>query len=105
MPLVRFRQITAAIQSRKYLAQREENARASWMTRNIAGFIAMGYMVEKGKENPGIKMASELAYDDVEAKLMGVELSGGGGQKENGNGSYERFMRMAGQLEQRGKMI
>lgn len=76
------------------------------MTRNIAGFIAMGYMTEKGKENPGIKMAAELAYDDVEAKLMGVELStNSSGPKENSAGSYERFMRMAGQLEQRGKML
>ena len=94
LPLARFRQITSAIQLRKYSAQREENSRFSWLGRNLAGFIANGYMVSKGQENPGLKLAATLAYDDIEAAQLGTQKAQGA--KENSNGSFERFMMTMG---------
>lgn len=91
LPLARFRQITAAIQKRRFWKQREDNGRFSWMTRNLASFIAAGYQVEG--ENPALKTAGQLAYDDIEQSLLGGgETAAGGGPKDNGNGSFERFM-------------
>lgn len=103
LPLVRLRQITAAIQMRRYTAAREENARFSWLARNLSSFIAAGYQVEKGKENKALAHAGLLAYDEVEATLLGAEKPGQ--PKENGVGSYERFMQMASGLDKRGKML
>ncbi len=122
LPLARFRQITAAIQMRRYATAREENARFSWLARNLSGFIAAGYMVEKGKENTALDQAGKLAYDDIEAALLGVEISqrtqntvNADGTREvvdpmkvadkNGSASFERFGAMTGQLAQRGKML
>lgn len=117
LPLARFRQITAAIQIRKYNQARQENARFSWLARNLAGFIAAGYWVEKGKENKALKQASKIAYDDIEAMLLGADVarptSGDPMQRadpekvaeQNGAGSFERFAMMTGQLAQRGKML
>lgn len=106
LPLARLRQVTAAIQMRRYAAAREENARFSWLARNLAGFIAAGYMVEKGKENKALKHAGKLAYDDIEATLLGAETSKDvDAAKVNGEGSFERFMMMTSQLDQRGKML
>lgn len=123
LPLARFRQITAAIQMRRYAAAREENARFSWLARNLAGFIAAGYMVEKGKENKGLAQAGKIAYDDIEALLLGAETKAqtvapvlsADGEREvadplkvadrNGTASFERFSMVSGQLAQRGKML
>lgn len=114
------------------MEERAENGRVSWLARNISGFIAAGYMVEKGKENPALKSAESLAYDDIEAALLGVArkpaevASPALVQDENGrmvapdidpeesirralerntNGSFERFMMLDQNLQTRGKMI
>lgn len=123
-PLARFRQVTAAIQRRRYTQERAENSRVSWLARSLSTFIAAGYMVEKGKENPALKMAASLAYDDVEAVLLGsprpaAEATRSSGPvadidpnesiaralERNTNGSFERFMMLDRNLETRGKMI
>lgn len=91
---------------RRYTSFREENGRFSWLARNITGYIAGGYQIEKGKDNKALDMASKLAFDDIETVLLGGSPQApNGGPKENGVGSYERFMTMMGGLEQRGKML
>lgn len=76
------------------------------MTRHLAQFTAAGYMIDKGQENKALTQAEKLAIDEVEAALLGHEpRNSAGGPLENGNGSYERFMGMMGQLEIRGKMM
>lgn len=77
-------------------------------------------MLDKGKDNPALKMAAELAYDDVEAALLGrgpsqdsPSYSGDPETKadvdavadQNGRGSFERFLMMDKQTAMRGKMI
>lgn len=96
--------MTAAIQARRFHQDRRENSRFSWLARNITSFTAAGYMIDKGKENKGLKMAAELAYDDIEQAALGIKPPPQA-PKENGNGSFERFMGMMGQLDQRGKML
>jgi hypothetical protein len=105
LPLARLRQVTAAIQMRKFSAFREENSRFSWLARNIAGFIAAGYQIEKGKENKALDQAGKLAFDDIELALLGGKVQSPDQPAENGAGSFERFMGMMGHLEQRGKML
>lgn len=75
------------------------------MTRTLAQFQAAGYMIEKGKENVALNQAEMLTLDEVEAALLGHEPSNSNGPRENGVGSYERFMMMMGQLELRGKQM
>jgi hypothetical protein len=96
--------MVAAIQLRKYQQERKENARFSWMTRTLAQFEAASYMIEKGQENKALRQAEMLAFDDVEAVLLGNELKDSG-PKENGVGSYERFLGMMGQFDKRGKQM
>lgn len=94
LPLIRLRQITAAISRRKYMRQREENTRVSWQTRALAQYIAGGYMVEG--ENTAVQSASQLAFDDIEAAALGDTRGKAQvqrGTKENENGSYEKLMR------------
>ena len=105
LPLARLRQVTAAIQMRKFTAWREENSRFSWLARNLAGFIAAGYQIEKGKENKALDSAGKLAMDDIETTLLGGTVQKPNAPAENGVGSYERFMSMMGGLEQRGRML
>jgi len=106
LPLARFRQISSAIQIRRYTTAREENSRISWLARNIATYIAAGFEVGKGKENTALKHAKQLAYDDIEALMLGAEPAQGAVKPaENKPGSYERFMMMNHQLQQRGKML
>lgn len=129
LPISRFRQITAAIQQRRFLSAREENSRFSWLARNLGGFIAGGYMLDKGAKNPAAEQARTLSFDEIEAVLLGAEVDkptaaqnhplGPDGKAvdidpneaiaralaKNGNGSFERFGMMAGQLAQRGKML
>lgn len=103
---------------RRYASAREENARFSWLARNLAGFIAAGYMIEKGKENKALKQAGLLAYDDIEAALLGAAPAVSADSNDplarvdplkvadqNGVGSFERFALMDGQLKRRGKML
>jgi hypothetical protein len=96
LPLVRLRQITAAIQTRRYFAAREENSRTSWMTRTLASFIAGGYMTDGKSENKAATMASQLAIDEEDRLLLGATLDGSVGPKENKPGSYESFMTKLG---------
>lgn len=135
LPLCRFRQITAAILRRQFMQDRAENSRFSWLARNISGFIAAGYMVEKGRDNPAIESAASLAYDNIEAALLGVSTAAPVDSKtpgvrttgpieqrgqapdidpdeaiaralaRNSVGSFNRFMGMTNDLEVRGKMI
>lgn len=49
--------------------------------------------MEKGKENTALTQATKISYDDIEAALLGAEVEK---PKENGVGSYERFMRSFG---------
>lgn len=98
LPLARLRQITANIQIRKYQASREENSRFSWLARHLTGYIAMGYMVEKGQVNEPLQNASTLGFDDIErAMLGGLKAEAETKQAENKPGSYETFMRFAHQ--------
>ncbi len=90
IPLCTFRQKVAAIQRRNFSRNRVEAGRISWQTRQIASFIAGGYMVGKGKPNPALEHAGKISLDDVEVLLLGGELPGR--PVENKNGSYERFM-------------
>lgn len=64
-----------------------------WMTRQLATFIAQGYMTTK--ENPAIEAASMLAYDEIE-KAQLEEAAKRHAEtprvKENSVGSYERLM-------------
>ena len=103
LPLGRFRQVTAAIQLRRYAQLREENSRFSWLARNVTGFIAAGFQIEKGKENTALKHAASLAMDDIESALLSEAPLVA--PKENKSGSYERFMMMDKQMQQRGKLI
>lgn len=91
---------------RRFNAAREENSRFSWLARSISGFIAAGYMTDGKKENKAIKYAAELAYDDIEAALLGAPTSEDRNKpKENAPGSFERFMMMDSQLQQRGRAL
>ena len=95
----------AAIQLREYQRERKENQRISWATRTQAQYIAAGYMLGKNQENRALQQAEVLSIDDIEAILLGAEPGGGRGPRENGIGSYERFMQMVGQFETRGRQM
>lgn len=63
-------------------------------------------MVAEGKENKAMKQAGQLAYDDIEALVLGDTSSGSTPSRaENGPGSFERFMMMDNQLQKRGKLL
>jgi hypothetical protein len=47
------------------MKRREEIALLSWQTRQLATYIAAGYMTD-GKGNPALDSAQTLAYDDIE---------------------------------------
>jgi hypothetical protein len=68
LPLARFRQITAAIEQRKYIEQRQAQSVVSWQTRTLAQFIAAGYMTDG--ENPAIDAAGQLALDEIEREMI-----------------------------------
>ncbi len=89
---------------RRYTLQREENSRYSWLARTLGGLVAAGYQVEKGQENKGLTYAATIAYDDIEAALL-KDGPSQAAPKENGAGSFERFMMMTGDLARRGKML
>lgn len=102
LPLVRLRQITAAIQRRKFLVNREENSRFSWMARNIAQFIAAGYMIGEGQENTALTQAGLLALDDIERAVLNEAVENTPA-KENEAGSFERLMRFGGGMQAQGQ--
>lgn len=104
LPLVRFRQITATIQQRRFLATRMENSRFSWLARNITTYIAQGYMLGKNQPNTALDHARQIGYDDIERAFLG-EIEDQPTVKENAPGSYERLMAGFHQLDQRGKTL
>lgn len=102
LPLVRLRQITAAINRRNYWEQRREQNLTSWMTRQLASFIAAGYMTDGKSENKALKAAQMLAFDEIErlqllaAEHMVDDRPRGQSAQEPARGSAERFMRTFG---------
>ena len=127
LPLARFRQITAAIQQRRFFQKRDEDGRFSWLARNLAGFIVNGYMADAKDKKEPLAQAGSLAYDDIEAAMLGatpdrqtspsVPTENGKAPDidpneaiaralaKNSNGSFERLRGMVGGLDQRGKML
>jgi hypothetical protein len=96
--------MVAAINLRRYSEERKENSRFGWLGRTLSQFEAAGYMVEKGQENKALKQAEMVAYDEVEAALLGNKPKSSD-PHENSIGSYERFMGQWGQMETRGKQM
>jgi hypothetical protein len=104
------RQITAAIQSRKYLEKREQQNIASWQTRTLATFIAGGYMVSEKDGNPALELARKISFDTIEqlqmeeAEKNSIQFKDGEPQfvsveevaEQNKTGSFERFMSQFG---------
>ena len=89
----RFRQITAAINRRLYFEERRNQSLVTWQTRQLAGFIAAGYMTTG--ENRAIDAAMSLAIDKIEKLQLEEQqkmLADAPLQEEAKTGSYERFM-------------
>lgn len=103
LPVARLRQIVANIQTRRYVIQRQERLDKSWMTRNIAAYIAMGYWLDKDAENTALEAAKELSLDDIEIDILKMVKNNPAPVKEEDiqNGSYERFMLAFGNSAQR----
>lgn len=96
LPVIRLRQIVAAIHMRQFIRTREENARFSWLARALGTLIAAGYQTEG--ENPAIDHAANLSMDEIEAAAM-KDATGEGTARavqENGEGSYEKLMKYMG---------
>lgn len=101
LTLRRLRQVTAAIQRRKYFEERERKATLAWQTRILASFTAAGYMTDG--ENPAIEAAQDITFDDIEAAQLAEareSASGSNANLEPSNGSYERFLSMFGGVRQ-----
>ena len=93
------------------MRRREEITLVSWQTRNLASFIAAGYMTD-GKGNPALDSATVLAFDEIEAeqiKEAQIKFASSGGSNsgspqfddageiiyagpEPTQGTFERFM-------------
>jgi hypothetical protein len=98
LPFGRYMQIISAIRIRKYMDNREENARISWLGRAITSFVAAGYMTDG--DNPAIEMANQLSIDDIEHALLSYDSAEAWkpGDKaivknEPSAGSFETLMR------------
>ena len=124
LPLCRLRQITAAIQQRRFLQQRREDGRFSWLARSLGRYIVNGYMSEAKDKKEALEEVSMLAFDDIEGAMLGLVIpeqaatpaSGKAADidpndaiaralAKNSNGSFERLRGMVGGLDQRGKML
>lgn len=93
LTLRRFRQITAAINRRRYFEDRRERTLVSWQTRTIAMFVAGGYMTDGKHENTAVKAAADIAIDDIEkAQLEEAENQPKSYEELVKPGSFERFM-------------
>lgn len=68
LPIRTFRQKVAAINRRLYMDRREKIALISWQTRNLAQFIAGGYMSDG--PNKAIHEAGMLAFDKIETEQL-----------------------------------
>jgi hypothetical protein len=62
----RFRQIIAAIHRRQLFERRQQISLTSWQTRQLASFVAGGYMTDGKSGNPALDAAQRLAYDEIE---------------------------------------
>lgn len=95
----RFRQIVSAINRRNFLARREQISLLSWQTRQLASFIAAGYMVDGKKGNPALDAANVLAFDEIEEAQIEESVKRNadkpkvkGSVDDPAVGSFERFM-------------
>lgn len=70
LPIIRLRQIVAAIRTRRYQRAREENSRFAWLARQITSYVAAGWEIAEGQENKGLTQAATLGYDDIEVELL-----------------------------------
>lgn len=57
-----------AITQRQYEASRAEDLRISWAVRNLATYIAGGYMTEG--ENKAVDIAQTISLDPVEQEFL-----------------------------------
>jgi hypothetical protein len=89
---------------RRFVSSRDENARFSWLARNITTYIAQGYQLGKNQPNTALDHAQQLAFDDIERAFLGAAAAEPK-VKENAPGSYERLMSGFAQLEARGKTL
>lgn len=104
---MRLRQAVASIEVRQYAAERKAHGLVSWQTRQLAQYIAAGYMVEG--ENPMFRAAGLIGFDDIERGQL-QEASERDEKAEtskvwtpdmpsespvNKTGSFERFMSKA----------
>jgi hypothetical protein len=70
LPFMRFQQIVSAIELRRATERRTENARFSWLARNLSQFVAGGYLTDGKQENTAIADARRIAFDKVEAAML-----------------------------------
>jgi len=102
LTFTRFRQIVAAIERRKYLDYRQQSTLISWQTRNLAQYIAAGYMLSEGTRNEPLENAQTLSIDKIEAaqleEAMRVESSIPVEEKVK-PGSWERLQGTLGRVK------
>ena len=72
------------------------------MTRTLATYISMGYMIGEGEKNSPLEHAQGLSLDDIERSILKIAEEMPVAPKEVQNGSYERFMLALGNSAQRG---
>lgn len=95
LTVARLRQVLANIQQDAYMEQRSKMSFETWQTRQIATFIAAGYMTDGKKGNPAVDAAQNLAYDEIEQlQLEEAQKAAADAPlvRENKPGSFERFM-------------
>lgn len=95
LTVARFRQVLANIQQDNYMERRAQMSFETWQTRQVATFIAAGYMTDGKKGNPAIDAAQALAYDEIEKlQLEEAQIAAADAPRitENKPGSFERFM-------------
>lgn len=93
LSLIRFRQVLAAIKREEFMRRREAISLMSWQTRQLASFIAAGYMVDPKKGNPALDAAQVLAYDEIEqAQLEEAATRGHDDKPTDGRGDANGFV-------------
>lgn len=93
LTLRRLRQVTAAINRRRYFEDRKQRTLVSWQTRTLAMFTAGGYMTDGKHENTAIKAAGDIAIDDIEkAQLEEAENRPKSFEELVKPGSFEKFL-------------
>jgi hypothetical protein len=99
MPVCRFRQIVANIESRQKTRRLYDNTITEWQVRTLAQVIAATVPVEKGKKNSLADAAAKirLRLEDDGGKAENdappeVFIEQGSQVAENAPGSYERLL-------------